>query len=330
MTYLIDLVFTALLYCLFPLLFAAARHSPISKKKYFIICYIVNFVIMIGIVIFAVYAEVTPRGGFPYLLWTIIFTNLGLSILKKHAVLDNLSTPENTSIPRRGSSSPEIIQNEIAAHNPVQETKQENPDVQDIDITLFAKALYKKIVQEIVQEEIDRYDPSVQLQVYEDGPLHTAAEVLASDLSMRHAISQAKSEDGKLSAILKHLPETIRLAIYVMNCSWEEAISDNDRSAFNAIVRRYSIPPGWTIHNMILAGTIPKKEAFDKQMEERHQELIRQAEERAKEQQKELDDLMQKVKEMSEKTKKLSHKSKEEIARETIESIMQNRSKADS
>ena len=75
---LVSLIITILAYGAFPFIFAKTRNTPITKKKYKRLCYVINFVVafVFGII----------RGGviynfLPYLFWTWIFTDYGMKIL---------------------------------------------------------------------------------------------------------------------------------------------------------------------------------------------------------------------------------------------------------
>lgn len=80
----ISLLLTILGYSLFPVIFAMVRKKPISKKKYRFICYCTNLFIMI---IFITINR-APSSGVPYLLWTFVFSNIGIRILEKKKILE--------------------------------------------------------------------------------------------------------------------------------------------------------------------------------------------------------------------------------------------------
>ncbi len=82
---LVSLVITLVLYSAFPLLFARLRKKTITKRKYNLLCFGINFLVMI---VFAVINGGASSGG-SYLLWTGIFSASGLKVLKSRCVLDD-------------------------------------------------------------------------------------------------------------------------------------------------------------------------------------------------------------------------------------------------
>lgn len=80
----VSLVVTLFVYGAFPIAFAKWRKNTITKRKYRIICYAVNF---IGIVLF-VAVDGGASGG-PYLLWTSVFSYLGIRILNNRGILSD-------------------------------------------------------------------------------------------------------------------------------------------------------------------------------------------------------------------------------------------------
>lgn len=85
----ISLVVTLFVYGAFPIIFAKARKTPITKKKYKTLCYCIN---IIGIVFFVAFNGSAVSGG-PYLLWTWIFSNCGIKTLEaKGLLIDSVET----------------------------------------------------------------------------------------------------------------------------------------------------------------------------------------------------------------------------------------------
>lgn len=82
---LLSLVITVVAYGAFPLIFAKARKSPITKKKYRGLCYGINVAVMF---MFIVINGEASSGG-PYLLWTWIFSSWGTRILEDKGLLDD-------------------------------------------------------------------------------------------------------------------------------------------------------------------------------------------------------------------------------------------------
>lgn len=82
---LLSLVVTVAAYGAFPLIFAATRTTPITKKKYKRLCYGINIAVMF---MFIVINGEASSGG-PYLLWTWIFSSWGTRILEDKGLLDD-------------------------------------------------------------------------------------------------------------------------------------------------------------------------------------------------------------------------------------------------
>ena len=77
---LISIIATILGYGAFPFIFARTRKKAITKKKYYHLCFGVNFLVMILIKLFS---DSTSAG--PYVLWTWIFTHNGMKYLEGRA-----------------------------------------------------------------------------------------------------------------------------------------------------------------------------------------------------------------------------------------------------
>lgn len=80
---LISLIITMVVYCAFPLIFAKARKSEITKKKYKLLCYGINILLCLT---FA-FINGGATSFLPYLLWTYVFSNIGCSMLRKKRIL---------------------------------------------------------------------------------------------------------------------------------------------------------------------------------------------------------------------------------------------------
>lgn len=81
---LLSLLVTLVAYGAFPVIFARVRKKVITKKKYTALCYAVNFLA----VLFFIVLNGEPSSGFPYLLWTSIFSSKGVKELKSRGVLE--------------------------------------------------------------------------------------------------------------------------------------------------------------------------------------------------------------------------------------------------
>ena len=85
-----SLIITILIYGAFPMLFSYFRKTPITKKRVFVYSFSVNFVIMVILIAIAVSLELDQKAipsGFPYVLWTTIFSNTGIGVLTKHNLI---------------------------------------------------------------------------------------------------------------------------------------------------------------------------------------------------------------------------------------------------
>ena len=78
---LVSLVITLAAYGAFPLIFAKTRKKIITKRKYNVLCYCFNILVMILFV--AINGEASSGG--PYLLWTWVFSASGIKTLKNQA-----------------------------------------------------------------------------------------------------------------------------------------------------------------------------------------------------------------------------------------------------
>lgn len=82
---LLNLVVTLFSYAAFPIIFAAVRNSPITKKKYRGLCYGINAIVMLIFIIIGGDAST----GAPYLLWTLVFSSLGTKILGTRGIMSD-------------------------------------------------------------------------------------------------------------------------------------------------------------------------------------------------------------------------------------------------
>lgn len=81
---LVSLLITLVAYGAFPLVFARMREKTITKKKYNLFCYCVNFLVMVLFVA----VNGNSSSGAPYLLWTWVFSMSGIKTLKIRGVLE--------------------------------------------------------------------------------------------------------------------------------------------------------------------------------------------------------------------------------------------------
>lgn len=95
----LSLVFTAAVYCAFPLLFAFLRKSPIAKKKYRLLCIVVTASVAIVFQILRTVSDLSGNAFVPALLWGTVFYNVGLSILRKRRMLSGTTPPQQPPEP---------------------------------------------------------------------------------------------------------------------------------------------------------------------------------------------------------------------------------------
>lgn len=76
--FIISLVITLVAYGAFPLIFAKTRKKSITRKKYRILCYGINAIVMFLFII----ANGRASSGGAYVLWTLVFSNRGIRILE--------------------------------------------------------------------------------------------------------------------------------------------------------------------------------------------------------------------------------------------------------
>ena len=81
---LVSLLITLVAYGAFPLVFARMRKKTITKKKYNLFCYCVNFLVMVLFVA----VNGNSSSGAPYLLWRWVFSMSGIKTLKIRGVLE--------------------------------------------------------------------------------------------------------------------------------------------------------------------------------------------------------------------------------------------------
>lgn len=95
----LSFVFTAAVYCAFPLLFAFLRKSPITKKKYRLLCIVVTASVAIVFQILRTVSDLSGNAFAPALLWGTVFYNVGLSILRKRRMLSGTTPPQQPPEP---------------------------------------------------------------------------------------------------------------------------------------------------------------------------------------------------------------------------------------
>lgn len=95
----LSFVFTAAVYCAFPLFFAFLRKSPITKKKYRLLCIVVTASVAIVFQILRTVSDLSGNAFVPALLWGTVFYNVGLSILRKRKMISGTIPPQQPPEP---------------------------------------------------------------------------------------------------------------------------------------------------------------------------------------------------------------------------------------
>lgn len=127
----ISFVLTLFVYGAFPFIFAKARKTPITKKKYKRLCYGINF---IGMVFFV--ALNGAANGAPYLLWTWVFSSRGLKILEtKNLLVETEAEPTAPTIvptptPFNANDSIESASSAQKIVTPLSESVSQAPQIQ--------------------------------------------------------------------------------------------------------------------------------------------------------------------------------------------------------
>ena len=85
----ISLIVTLVAYGAFPIIFAKSRKKPITRKKYRILCFAINAIVMFLFII----ANGRASSGGAYVLWTLVFSNRGVRILEERGCLKEKASP---------------------------------------------------------------------------------------------------------------------------------------------------------------------------------------------------------------------------------------------
>lgn len=90
---------TAGAFCIVPLAVADLCKSPMSKKKYMIICIVGESAIAIAFKVYRSFSGADFGTFYPAILWSTIFYNVGLSILRKRKMLSGTTAPQQPPEP---------------------------------------------------------------------------------------------------------------------------------------------------------------------------------------------------------------------------------------
>lgn len=104
----VSLLVTLVAFGLFPLFFAYEAHKTITKKKYYKLCFGINFLVVILFIVL--------RGGIisfcPYVLWTSVFSAIGKKQLQKRNLFVDEVSSDNSEILTPDIETTEEISNE--------------------------------------------------------------------------------------------------------------------------------------------------------------------------------------------------------------------------
>lgn len=111
---------TILIYCLFPLVFSGLREKCITRTKYYLICYGVNFLIHVLL-------NIILAGGFnsaAYIIWTGVFSALGARKMDNRGVL-----VEKNKSSADASDGGESSMDTVEAEMPPEEARTSGPQI---------------------------------------------------------------------------------------------------------------------------------------------------------------------------------------------------------
>lgn len=107
---LVSLIMTLFAYGAFPLVYSRVRNKTITKKKYCLLCYSLNFFVMI---LFSTVSSGYHSSG-PFILWTWIFSASGIRTLKSRGVLEGYQAFDSTkTTSNAGSDDYEVSETKV-------------------------------------------------------------------------------------------------------------------------------------------------------------------------------------------------------------------------
>ena len=89
LVFILSLVITLVAYGAFPLIFAKTCKKSIASKKYRILCFGINAIVMFLFII----ANGRASSGGAYVLWTLVFSNRGVRTLEERGCLKEKASP---------------------------------------------------------------------------------------------------------------------------------------------------------------------------------------------------------------------------------------------
>ncbi len=144
---LIMLVITLLAYGSFPLIFARVRRKTIKQRRYVVLCYCFNFLIMLAFIALNSSSTSTPTSGGPYILWTGVFSAIGIQQLKKRGIIIETNETGNAETTRNESN--RIEQEKLTNSNVDSATIIRN-DIDDIPQVRFCRHCGKELAPDAI------------------------------------------------------------------------------------------------------------------------------------------------------------------------------------
>ncbi len=230
---------TLLAYGTFPLAFAQQRKKTISKKKYQILCFGINFLVMACFVVMHILSGLS-HSATPYFVWTITFSSLGIRILKDKGLFE--------ALPKEGRKWKTILKrsrvdsSEINAYD----------DTFEYNNITYSKSKYMQAI----------YDVYIL-----DQPMSASLKMLKGLISKRNGKYFSIFDQLCIGAILKYYPEMSNEITEEIPDAADNAIAEKtpdtqsleelaqaDMESQPAIEETYSFVP-------VFVGDTPAKEA---------------------------------------------------------------------
>ena len=190
---------TLLVYGIFPFAYSQQVKKTITRGKYCLICFAVNFPVMIGFAVIAIMSKLQASAT-PYFVWTIIFSSLGIRILIDRGLLE--------AFPKEGDKWKTILKRsrvDTSEMNACDDTFEYS------DIT-YSKS---KCMQAI-------YDVYISVQ-----PMSTSLKMLKGLISKRNGKYFSIFDQLCIDAILKYYPEMSKEITEDIPDTTDRAIAEN-------------------------------------------------------------------------------------------------------
>ena len=190
---------TLLAYGAFPLAFAQQRKKTISKKKYQILCFGINFLVMACFVVIHILSGLS-HSATPYFVWTIIFSSLGIRILIDRGLLE--------AFPKEGDKWKTILKR---SRVDASEMNAYDDTFEYSDIT-YSKSKYMQAI----------YDVYIL-----DQPMSASLKMLKALIGKRNGKYFSIFDQLCIDAILKYYPEMSKEITEETPDTTDRAIAEN-------------------------------------------------------------------------------------------------------